>query len=171
MPPSTSGRQFLKSAGVAAAALATPHFWIPRAQAQDSGSLLQEFGYQDVSLQSELHEKQFADAHALLMELSEDSLLKPFRQMSGQPAPGIDLGGWYNYVPGKLRDDWVGFAPTATFGQWVSALARMYAVNGDQTTREKMSRLIRLYAKPSLPTTTPTIGFRRTATTNWSADW
>ncbi len=31
------------------------------------------------------------------MSLSEDSLLKPFRQMIGKPAPGKDLGGWYTY--------------------------------------------------------------------------
>jgi DUF1680 family protein len=145
MPPASSRRQFLKSAGVATAALAAPHFWILRALAEDT-SLLQEFGYGDVTLHSELHEKQFADTHTLLMDLSEDSLLKPFRQMSGQPAPGNDLGGWYDYVPGNLRDDGAGFAPAATFGQWVSALARMYAVNGDAATREKVSRLIRLYA-------------------------
>jgi uncharacterized protein len=33
------------------------------------------------------------------MGLSDDSLLKPLRQMSGQPAPGEDLGGWYHYNP------------------------------------------------------------------------
>ncbi|HST09140.1 MAG TPA: beta-L-arabinofuranosidase domain-containing protein, partial [Terriglobales bacterium] len=126
-------------------------FWIPRALAEDTSSLLQEFGYRDVILHSELHEKQFSDTHALLMELSENSLLKPFRQMSGLPAPGNDLGDWYDYVPGKLRDDGVGFAPSAPFGQWMSALARMYAVSGDQATREKMSRLIRLYAKTISP--------------------
>jgi DUF1680 family protein len=151
MPSSNSRRHFLKSVAVATAALAAPHFWIPRALADESSSLLQEFGYGDVTLHSELHEKQFADTHKLLLELSEENLLKPFRQMSGQPAPGTDLGGWYDYVPGKLRDDGVGFAPGATFGQWVSALARMYAVNDDPSTREKVSRLIRLYAKTISP--------------------
>src|SRR5262249_30195787 len=36
---------------------------------------------------------------------------------------------------------------TATFGQWVSALARYYAITGDQATREKVLRLNRLYAQ------------------------
>jgi len=29
------------------------------------------------------------------MSLSDDRLLKPLRQMAGQPAPGEELGGWY----------------------------------------------------------------------------
>jgi DUF1680 family protein len=82
------------------------------------------------------------------MGLSDDSLLKPFRQMTGQPAPGDDLGGWYHYDPNY---DWhtfdVGFAPAAIFGQWVSALARTYAITGDQQTLDKVLRLNRLYAQ------------------------
>ncbi len=109
---------------------------------------LEEFGYGDVTLASELHERQLNETHAVLMELSEDSLLKPFRQMAGQPAPGLDLGGWYHYDPDYNPDTVdVGFAPAATFGQWVSALARAYAINGSSATREKVLRLNRLYAQ------------------------
>jgi hypothetical protein len=108
---------------------------------------LEPFDYSDVTLHSDLHEKQLRETQAVLMGLSEDSLLKPFRQMSGQIAPGDDLGGWYNYDPDDLRDDWVGFAPTAPFGQWVSALSRMYAISGEQELREKVFRLNRLYAQ------------------------
>jgi DUF1680 family protein len=43
--------------------------------------------------------------------------------------------------------DTPGFAPTCTFGQWVSALARSYAVTGDPSTRDKVLRLNRLYAQ------------------------
>jgi DUF1680 family protein len=85
---------------------------------------------------------------SVLMGLNEDSLLKPMRQMGGQPAPGEELGGWYNYDPNY---DWhtfdAGFAPGATFGQWVSALARAYAIVGSAEIREKVLRLNRLYAK------------------------
>ncbi|MGA9355660.1 MAG: beta-L-arabinofuranosidase domain-containing protein [Terriglobales bacterium] len=83
------------------------------------------------------------------MGLSEDSLLKPFRQMSGQPAPGDDLGGWYSYIADYKwgENNNAGFAPTCTFGQWVSALARMYAIRKDQATRDKVTRLNRLYAE------------------------
>jgi uncharacterized protein len=109
---------------------------------------LEEFGYGDVTLASELHEKQLHETHAVLMGLSEDSLLKPFRQMAGQPSPGADLGGWYHYDPDYDPDTVdVGFAPGATFGQWVSALARNYAITGAPATREKVLRLNRLYAQ------------------------
>jgi DUF1680 family protein len=68
--------------------------------------------------------------------------------MGGQPAPGEELGGWYKYDPDY---DWhtfdAGFAPAATFGQWVSALARNYAITGDRPTRDKILRLNRLYAR------------------------
>jgi hypothetical protein len=109
---------------------------------------LQQFGYGDVTLTSELHEGQLNGNLVLLMGMNEDSLLKPFREMIGKPAPGEDLGGWYHYDPNY---DWhtfdAGFAPSATFGQWVSALARMYAITGKPEIREKVLRLNRLYAK------------------------
>ena len=38
---------------------------------------LAEFGYADVSLASDPHEAQLRETHAVLMALSEDSLLKP----------------------------------------------------------------------------------------------
>ncbi len=109
---------------------------------------LAEFGYGDVTLRSDPHEAQLSNTHEVLMSLSEDSLLKPFRQMAGQPAPGADLGGWYTYD----RDfDWhkddAGFAPGATFGQWISALARYYAITGSEDTRAKVLRLNRSYAR------------------------
>ena len=109
---------------------------------------LREFGYGDVSISSELHERQFRDSQEVLLNMSEDSLLKPFRQMAGLAAPGADLGGWYVYDPNydTKSFDW-GFAPSGTFGQWVSALARGYAATGSQAAREKVLRLNRLYAE------------------------
>jgi len=111
--------------------------------------VLSEFGYGDVLISSDPHESQLMNTHAVLMELSEDSLLKPFREMSGLPAPGEDLGGWYHYDPDpdfRKGFDAVG-APACTFGQWVSALARIYAITVDAKTREKVLRLNRLYAQ------------------------
>jgi DUF1680 family protein len=110
--------------------------------------VLSEFGYGQVSLSSEPHEEQLRQTHRVLMELSEDSLLKPLRAMAGQPAPGEELGGWYLYNPDyDFHKDSAGFAPGATFGQWISALARYYAITGDAATREKVLRLNRLYAE------------------------
>ncbi len=114
-----------------------------------SAAMLSEFGYGDVSIASDLPESQLMNTVAVLMALSDDSLLKPLRQMSGLPAPGEDLGGWYHYDPDyNYRKNFdYGFAPACTFGQWVSALARSYAITGDQATRERVLQLNQLYAK------------------------
>jgi len=146
-----SRRKFVRSASLASAACLLPNFrisgCIPGFAAAISAPPLEEFGYGDVTLASDLHEKQLAETHALLMGLNEDSLLKPFRQMVGQRAPGEDLGGWYQYAPDSRDYFEVGFAPGCTFGQWVSALARSYAIHRSPETREKVLRLNRLYAK------------------------
>src|ERR1039457_5643011 len=142
-----SRRRFMKSTSLVAAGSVLPGRWLPKAVAVVlTLHPLEQFEYGDVALTSDLHENQLEQTHSLLMSFSEDSLLKPLRQMSGQPAPGEDLGGWYHYDPDfKLGDDNTGFAPSCTFGQWVSALAHMYAIRRDQATREKVLRLNRLY--------------------------
>jgi len=110
---------------------------------------LVEFGYGAVSIASDAHEAQLRNTQSVLMSLSDDSLLMPFRQMAGLPAPGVELGGWYAYRADydyrKNFDE--GFAPGCHFGQWVSALARGYAITGDAEVREKVLRLNRLYAE------------------------
>ena len=150
IPSRISRRGFAKLSAAAVGAVASRTVWLPQAAAAAlaSNPPLAEFGYGDVTIGSTLHEAQLRETHDVLMSLSEDSLLKPFRQMAGQPAPGADLGGWYNY---DANYDWhkddAGFAPSATFGQWVSALARYYAITGSRETREKVLRLNRLYAQ------------------------
>ncbi|MGC2196621.1 MAG: beta-L-arabinofuranosidase domain-containing protein [Terriglobales bacterium] len=144
-----SRRKFAELAA-AVGAVAISELGFPRAAAQSLVSFvpLAEFGYGDVTITSFSHEAQLKNTHDVLMSLSEDSLLKPFRQMAGLSAPGADLGGWYNYDPNyDWHKDDAGFAPGATFGQWISALARYYAITGSQETREKVLRLNRLYAQ------------------------
>jgi uncharacterized protein len=143
-----SRRTFVQSTSLAAVGAATSRFRFPAAVATPPTQPLKEFGYGDVAIASDLHEKQLRESQAVLMGLSEDSLLKPLRQMIGQPAPGEDLGGWYHYDPDYDPNTvTTGFAPACTFGQWVSALARGYAITGDPATRHKVLRLNRLYAK------------------------
>jgi hypothetical protein len=126
-----SRRRFLKTGSLTAAAVASLGLRNQRAWSAVSPwpAPLAEFSYGDVDMASEAHESQLMNTHDVLMALSEDSLLKPFRQMSGMAAPGEDLGGWYTYDPNydyrKGFDE--GFAPGCTFGQWISALARVYA--------------------------------------------
>src|SRR5580658_7710249 len=93
-----SRRKFIQSCSLAAAGVAMPAQWLPVCLATaPTLPALAQFDYGDVELASDLHENQLDETHRLLMGLSEDSLLKPFRQMSGQAAPGEDLGGWYFY--------------------------------------------------------------------------
>lgn len=147
-----SRRQFIETGALVSAATLIPFRGGASSRGAagvtSPGSPLEEFGYSDVTITSALHEEQFRATQALLMDLPEDALLKPFRAMIGKPAPGEDLGGWYRYDP---KYDWhtfdAGFAPSATFGQWVSALARGYAITGSQATKEKVLRLNRLYAQ------------------------
>src|SRR3984893_709077 len=157
MPPSrpVSRRKFLQSVTLASTASLIPGLrksalaLSPRFPAStNQSSPLEEFSYGDVTLNSVLHEQQLQQTHAVLMDLGDDALLKPFRAMIGRPAPGEDLGGWYRYDPNY---DWrtfdAGFAPSATFGQWISALARVYAITGSQAVRERVLHLNRLYAQ------------------------
>jgi DUF1680 family protein len=106
---------------------------------------LQLVHHGDVDLHSALHERQLDHQLQILMSLDEDSLLKPFRQMIGATAPGPELGGWYSYDPANYGLEGA-YAPSATFGQWISALSRMYAVRRRPAIRAKILRLNRLYA-------------------------
>ena len=119
---SISRRRFVQSGSLLAAGAFAPR---PLGALAATAAPLNEFAYGEVTLASGLPESQLNETHAVLMGLDDDALLKPFRLMAGKPAPGRDIGGWYrydpNYTPG--RDD-AGLAPGATFGQWVSALAR-----------------------------------------------
>ncbi len=86
---------------------------------------------------------QFRQNHSLFLSLNEDSLLKPFRQLAGQPAPGEDMGGWYS--PSELFDppkNMTGYIPGHSFGQYLSGLSRAYAVTGDAATQAKVQRLV-----------------------------
>jgi len=145
-----SRRQFLRAGSIIGIATGVGIKSLPGwAEKFPSGLPLEEFSYSDVSISSEAHESQLRNTHSVLMALSEDSLLKPFRQMSGMAAPGEDLGGWYTYDPDyDYRKGFdTGFAPGCHFGQWVSALARTYAITGEEETRQKVLRLNRLYAE------------------------
>jgi DUF1680 family protein len=146
-----SRRRFLQLVGAAgAASFSTGRLgaWAELA-AVPPITRLREFSYGDVHFAECIQKTQFIDTQEVLMNLSEDSLLKPFRLRAGLPAPGDDLGGWYDedfrYNPKHGIDH--GFAPGSTFGQWVSALARGYAATGSAATREKVNRLLQGYAK------------------------
>src|ERR1700741_734763 len=110
-----SRREFLRSASLSlACAAGKPVLGWSSIPPSVGNSVLEEFGYADVSLTSELHENQLKNTHEVIMGLSEDSMLKPLRQMSGLPAPGEELGGWYVYdANSDYRKGDNGFAPAS----------------------------------------------------------
>jgi uncharacterized protein len=133
-----SGRRIFLASGLLAAGS-----WRYAARAASQGAAaataapLAELKFGQVQFSDGPLARQARENHHLVLSLDEDALLRPFRVRAGQPAPGQDLGGWY---------DTYAFAPGATFGQWMSALSRHYAITGDAPTRAKVQRLVRGYA-------------------------
>ncbi len=135
-------RSFLQFGG-SIAALCSPSALLSSEQASVP---LEEFPYADVDLAPGLAQRQFEETQSVLLSLNEDSLLKPWRLRAGLPAPGPDLGGWYDEVPlDKTESGGHGFAPGHCFGQWISALSRGYSINHDPSTRARIERLLALY--------------------------
>jgi DUF1680 family protein len=136
----------LKTAGVASALLGADSRLLAAVDA-DGAKPLQEFGYGDVQLAPGLAQTQFEETQGVLLALNEDSLLRPWRLRAGLAAPGAPLGGWYDEkLLIKTPSGGDGFAPAHCTGQWISALARGYAVNRDPVTQAKLRRLLELYA-------------------------
>jgi uncharacterized protein len=146
-------RTFLKSAGATAAstyvAKAIPAWGVSAEKSLVAVVLpLATFAYSDVQLLDGPMRRQFEQNHARFLNLEDDRLLKVFRQAAGLPAPGDDMGGWYDIGGFSLiRNDFHGFIPGHSFGQYLSALARAYAVSGDEPTRAKVNRLVKGYAE------------------------
>ncbi len=99
----------------------------PLSGASSEGPLA-EFRYEQVEVRGDRQRAQLRNVIEVLIGLAPDSLLLPFRAMSGRPAPGVSLGGWYEWKPDyNYHHDDAGLAPAATFGQWTSAMARVAA--------------------------------------------
>jgi len=109
---------------------------------------LTTFAYSDVELSESPLKRQFDENHARFLGLEDDRLLKVFRQVAGLPAPGADMGGWYDLTGFSLeRNDFHGFIAGHSFGQYLSGLARAYSVSGSEPTRAKINRLVKGYAE------------------------
>ena len=98
---------------------------------------LHVFGYSDVKLTGGPLCSQRDRIHDSYQGLDEDRLLKVYRQRAGLPAPGEDMGGWY---------DAEGFGPGQVLGQIISGLARFYNATGDTATQAKVHRLVNGFA-------------------------
>jgi uncharacterized protein len=99
-------------------------------------AMLSAFDYSQVELLDSPLRRQLDTNHTFFLNLSEDRMLKIYRQRAGLPAPGRDMGGWY--------DD---FCPGSHFGQYMSALARFARVSDSEETRAKVKRLVRGFAE------------------------
>jgi uncharacterized protein len=125
-----SRRTFLAGAS----ALAVPG---GTSRAAEGRVLLKEFNYGQVRLTSGPLAAMYRRMHTHFLGLDEDRLLKVYRQRAGLPAPGRDMGGWY---------DADGFVPGHLLGQFISGFSRMYATTGGPESAAKARRLVRGYA-------------------------
>lgn len=115
-------------------------------------SLMTECGYGDVTLLDGPARRQFDQTLTALLAMDDDALLRPFRVTVGMPVGAEGLGGWYDAAPGfDPPRDMHGFIPGHSFGQYLSALSRAYAVSGDTRAKAKIDRLVAGFA----PTITP----------------
>lgn len=120
----------LSYAGRASSFAATSENW--------SQEPLREIGYENAHLAPDsVAARQLDHTLDVVFNLSNDSILYPFRRKSGLASPGEELGGWYACD---------GFAPGAQFGQWASAFAYAYARTGELKYRTKLTELIHGYA-------------------------
>jgi len=100
---------------------------------QFPGEVLREFPYGAVTLTGGPLKQQYDRIHASYLALDNDRLLKVYRQRAGIPAPGPDMGGWY---------DTDGFVPGHSLGQYISGLARVCAATGDPACATKVRELV-----------------------------
>ncbi len=170
MSPHVSRRTFVKAATATSAMACATHI-VPAWAAADKGTVavqtpLTTFAYSDVELLNSPLKRQFEENHALFLNLDDDRLLKVFRQVAGLPAPGEDMGGWYDLNGFSLEhNDFHGFIAGHSFGQYLSGLARAYAVTGDEATKTKVNRLVKGYGETLDPKAKFFAGYRLPAYT------
>ena len=165
-------RTFLKAAGATTASAYAATTAIPAwATQSDRGAVavtppLSTFPYSAVQLREGPMKQQFVENHERFLHLDDDRLLKVFRQVAGLPAPGEDMGGWYDLTGFSLeKGDFHGFIAGHSFGQYVSGLARAYAITGSEPTRAKITRLVKGYAETLDPKAKFLAGYRLPAYT------
>jgi DUF1680 family protein len=128
-----SRRSFINAASGAAAIGAMGGFATLAQAASVASVSLREFDYGDVQLTDGPLKDQYEHIHAHYLGLDNDRLLKVYRQHAGLPAPGADMGGWY---------DADGFVPGHSLGQYISGLARIGRTTGDATCHAKVRELV-----------------------------
>jgi len=105
----------------------------PTSNSASSREVLREFPFGAVTITGGPFKQQYDNIHASYLALDNDRLLKVYRQRAGIPAPGPDMGGWY---------DADGFVPGHSLGQYISGLARIAAATGDPACQRKVRELV-----------------------------
>ena len=105
----------------------------PTSGGESPREVLREFPYGAVTITGGPLKQQYDRIHASYLALGNDRLLKVYRQRAGMPAPGPDMGGWY---------DTDGFVPGHALGQYISGLARIGAATGDPACTTKVRELV-----------------------------
>lgn len=106
---------------------------VPAMSPAEDREPLRQLRYDQVRLTGGPLGEQYDAVHAHYLSLSDDRLLKVYRQRAGLPAPGADMGGWY---------DLDGFVPGHSLGQYISGLARIGATTGDSACTHKAQALV-----------------------------
>ena len=126
-----SRRKMIYGSACAVAATVLPN--LASVISETGKEIVHEFPVGAVQITGGLLKQQFDRIHAHYLALSNDRLLKVFRQRVNLPAPGADMGGWY---------DTNGFVPGLTLGQYISGLARIGAATGDENCHRKVRALV-----------------------------
>ena len=156
-----SRREFVHCAACATAAgslAAGPVAAAARQMPLRGKEAVHEFPYGAVKLTGGRIKQQFDHIHAHYLALDNDRLLKVFRENAGLPAPGPDMGGWY---------DQDGFVPGLTLGQYISGLARLGAATGDAQCHAKVAALVDGFGKAFVAAKNPYAGPKAQA--QWAA--
>lgn len=132
-------RELLKGAGglslAALAPLKAQSFLNPSAEPAKGVSQLNAFDYRGVRLLPGMFEKRMQEARELYFNMPTDDMLKGFRREADLPDPGQDMTGWARRDCG------------ATFGQWISGLARLSCALDDTPMRQKAITLVEEWEK------------------------
>lgn len=122
---------------------AAPRTAPSRATDDSAGSrnLLEPFNYSGVRLLDGMLRKQYTNTRDYFYNIPNDDILKGFRIRAGMKGWGNDLRGWYSGDP-TLTYWWTKGDTFNTFGQWLSAMARMAKATGDQAIAEKAVHLM-----------------------------
>ncbi len=105
---------------------------------------LETFGYVGVRLLPSFFAQQMERTRDRYFEMSNDDILKGFRERAGMKAPGFGLDGWCSKTSAVV------------FGQWLSGMARMSSALNDAELRNKAIVLADEWAKTTQPQATPT---------------